>query len=348
LLSAELGVDVLDTVTNIFGIDGELVVDEYICLCPDPKHADTNPSCGINVNTGLWNCWSCGANGDIITLGMVVLRKGYLKIRKLLSPEGMDGRRALLQNRLRALQKASGAFVAETPPGERPWLPDDAREPDSYRSGAADLEEYLYERGFEPETLQAWGIRYVRVADIRTKRGTAEIRNSIAIPLLDQDGTVQAWSYRSTPSSLDWQPRYLDTSDAPLGRYWHGMHLAGSYTQVYVCEGPLDAMKVWQAGFRPSLSIMGNQLPPEKVRMLADFRKVVLFLDRDAGGELATRKIGELLWRHTSLWVARYPTKTAGDDPGELAPVDIELAIAGSIPWTAWALRAKLASPTAT
>ena len=34
-------------------------------LCP--FHADTNPSLGIDIHTGIFNCPGCGAKGDVIS-----------------------------------------------------------------------------------------------------------------------------------------------------------------------------------------------------------------------------------------------------------------------------------------
>lgn len=37
------------------------------CHCPHPAHDDNNPSASYRDN--LWNCFSCGAGGDVFTLG---------------------------------------------------------------------------------------------------------------------------------------------------------------------------------------------------------------------------------------------------------------------------------------
>lgn len=346
MLAEELGVDVLEVCQGVYGLDGDVIVDEFNMLCPNPKHADTSPSCNVNLETGYWQCWSCGAKGDIITLGQVVLRKGFLKIKALLAPGNLDARRALLQSRLRTLSKPLAAPL--TARGDvrtweaRPWLSEDHREPHSYRSGPMD---YLYDRGFEDQTIERWGCRFVRTTRVATRSGTAEITNSIGIPLLDEQGRVIAWSYRASDNSLSWQPKYLDTLDAPMAEVWHGIHLVGKGTaEVVVCEGPLDAMRLDQTGVGPVLSAMGSRMPSSKVERLSDFRKITLMFDRDTAGVLATEKIGEILWRRAAVYVARYPKFSEGTDPAELSPVDIELALANRIPWTSWTMRAMLAS----
>lgn len=36
--------------------------------CPNQRHADTEPSCSVDYNTGLWKCFGCGAQGDLLDL----------------------------------------------------------------------------------------------------------------------------------------------------------------------------------------------------------------------------------------------------------------------------------------
>jgi DNA primase len=43
--------------------------------CPMPNHDDSNPSFGVNSQTNTYNCFGCGATGDIIKLVQEV--EGY-------------------------------------------------------------------------------------------------------------------------------------------------------------------------------------------------------------------------------------------------------------------------------
>lgn len=36
--------------------------------CPLPNHEDSSPSFGVNINSNKYNCFGCGAKGDIIQL----------------------------------------------------------------------------------------------------------------------------------------------------------------------------------------------------------------------------------------------------------------------------------------
>lgn len=40
--------------------------------CPMPKHADSSPSFGVNIENNFYNCFGCGCKGDIIQLVQLV------------------------------------------------------------------------------------------------------------------------------------------------------------------------------------------------------------------------------------------------------------------------------------
>ena len=44
--------------------------DEIICSCPFPvhEHGDRNPSFGINMSKGVYNCFSCHESGNLVQL----------------------------------------------------------------------------------------------------------------------------------------------------------------------------------------------------------------------------------------------------------------------------------------
>ena len=42
----------------------------YTTHCPMPNHSDNSPSFGINEESNYYNCFGCGASGDVISLVM--------------------------------------------------------------------------------------------------------------------------------------------------------------------------------------------------------------------------------------------------------------------------------------
>lgn len=343
MLADEEDIDVGEVLSEIFGIEGTVIHDELNTTCPHPRHDDAHPSCNINLVTGLWRCLSCGARGDLVSLGHHALRLPRSRVRRLLLPQNTGSQLARARSRLRRLQSTPRASRTASEGDDRSWLPEDAREPHSYRSGPLD---YLYGRNLTPETVQAWGCRYVRRARVPGKAGLIEINNSVAIPIHTPDGRLHSWCYRATNLSPSWQPRYLYSYGA-VHRPLLGCYLPARYTEVdtptrrlgVLTEGAIDAMTVYQAGFH-ALGLGGNTRSDlhGALNIVFDFRKIVLFFDNDAGGSMATTNIGKLLWGRVPLYVARYPAHSDGADPNKLSCAQIVEAVANAVAWSTWML----------
>jgi DNA primase len=58
----------------------------YLGLCP--FHADTNPSLSINPAKNLWQCFGCGAGGDVIRFMELFDQVDFKEAVKRLSDDG--------------------------------------------------------------------------------------------------------------------------------------------------------------------------------------------------------------------------------------------------------------------
>jgi DNA primase len=81
-----------------------------------------------------------------------------------------------------------------------------------------------------------------------------------------------------------------------------------------VVEGFFDCMKVYQAGLRSVVALMGAVLYRSPERALTErFRQVVLMLDGDATGREGSRIIADRLRRHCAVRVVHLPTNVRPD-----------------------------------
>lgn len=351
--ASQLGVsDVLRVVVDIFNIDGEVHGTEFRFLCP--VHSDVHPSADINLVHGGWSCFSCGVGGDLADLGVYVIKQlpedalrmereaAKQEIISLLKPGTPQAVLTSVQAKIRAARNTSGE--AHRSPVRR-LLPS----PRSYAPGPL---AYMRERGFETETLRRWGVRFVEKQKFKRadpkpdERKTFEITNSIGIPIRNAKGAMQAWVYRATGDSASWQPKVFYTPGFDLSSNWFGLHLHHREDEIFVVEGPLDAMWMDQHGL-PALAMMGsNHKSPRKFRMLHDFRKVTVVPDYDAGGVFMAHRLGLLLRGQVPVYVARWPkavVKRTGKetpDPQDVRkPEDLKLVAERAIPWQTWCLR---------
>jgi DNA primase len=336
-LAIELGVNVLEVVKDVFGIEGDVNHDEYRHTCL--FHMDRNPSCDVNLRTGDFNCLSCKAKGDLATLGAQALGKPRNEIIELLSPRSASGRLEAVQRRVSHLRSREASERNVGP------LEENLHDPSEYEKGPLT---YLRDRGFTKRTCETYGVRYVRrtkLIRIENEEVKAfEITHSIAIPVRNASGKLEAWCYRATEASQKWQPRYLYTPEMRLADGWFGIDLAKTERSIVVVEGALDAMWLHQNGY-PAVAILGSGISPRKAAALRSFRKVTMFPDYDPAGFDWILRLGSLLHGYTGTTVCLYPRflikKMERDqkkklDPQDLPPSVLHKMIKRAVPFQWW------------
>lgn len=338
----ELGVDsVLDTLTVLFGLEGEHNGDEYNIHCPNPKHPDNTPSCGVNVDTGYWNCFACGVGGDIADLGKKVLDIPRRDVIEMLKPRSPEALLSAVQRKVAAVQMPTSRRTSAVMTLPQDYLP-------ATRSKTAVLE-LCTERHFLPETLDKWGICYVKEQELVNKKGEPfTIHDSIAIPIRDRNGHLLSWCYRTTRKSPSWQPRYLYSPGTEPSEMWFGLQHNAKAKDISIAEGALDSAWIDQCGF-PCLGLLGSKMGSRKILQLLNYRSVTLFADRDNAGASWINRIGTYLGHRMPVSVVLYDprivqTYETAENKGKLDPqmlmaIDIELSIEKAITWGTFKLR---------
>lgn len=327
----ELGIDrVEDVLENVLRLGGEVRGDEYIIVCPDPKHLDENPSCSINLDSGYWHCFSCGVGGDLVDLASLVTGVEKSRAKDALKPSSRESIQTILARRL--------AKIHERPAARKQSI----SLPGPYYDGPLSD---MRARGFRNETLKRWGIRYVAEETFPSKKEgeTFTIRHSIGIPVRDEKGHLLCWCYRRTNTSPHWQPKYLYTPGVNVSELWFGLQHHANADEIVVVEGAIDTMWLDQCGV-PALGMLGSQMGESKLMRLQRHKRVYLLGDRDQAGVMAIERIGSTLGHLMPVFVAMYPSWTDATDPQELQPVDVEIMLARAIPWARYVQRVTLGS----
>lgn len=145
---------------------------------------------------------------------------------------------------------------------------------------------YLATRGLSPDTAKRWHL------GLKKDRG----RDILLIPYLTKDGEVADVKYR-----------HLDP-DAPLPKYWRkgggesilfGEHLLPGKDQphdvLYLCEGEIDCMTLWQHGFSPALSTTAGAgtFKPRWYDIIKAYapKRIVVCYDSDPAGQKGAEEL---------------------------------------------------------
>lgn len=224
------------------------------------EHDDHSASMQVNLDTGLWLCFSCGARGGP---------------RQLFEAFGIPFDQTEidldLSGVIRMLDELNKSSRTRRPVEERKY------HPESYLDQFDIPTTYWKERGFTQETVDKFRFGY------------SPFGNYVTLPMRDMEGRL-----------LGVTKRYMNIEDSPTGDRYHypkgfqrKENLFASWLvaedetafTVALVEGAIDCAKVWQAG-HPAVAIYGSSISTHQIRQLirCNVREVVLFFDNDAAG----------------------------------------------------------------
>jgi DNA primase len=145
---------------------------------------------------------------------------------------------------------------------------------------------YLVWRGIDRATADHFGVGFFGGGGLMSRR--------VAIPIHDDDGRLVAYCGRAIDGS---EPRYRFPAGFQKSRVLFNYHraLATGSHEVILVEGFFDCMRVHQAGL-PCVALMGVQLSEaQKELLVRGFCRVVLLLDGDDAGRVASGRIARAL-----------------------------------------------------
>ena len=153
-----------------------------------------------------------------------------------------------------------------------------------------------------------------------------KFRKRLMLPVIDTRGDVVAFGSRVLDQS---EPKYMNSSETPVyskRRVLYGLNLAkkSKRPNIILCEGNLDIVTLYQAGFDNAVASMGTALTTEQIRLLSRFTKeLVLCYDNDNAGKVATERALQLLNdSEFNVKVLRLPNRKTPD--GQIVKQDAD------------------------
>ncbi|MFM7052400.1 MAG: DNA primase, partial [Planctomycetota bacterium] len=321
--------------TDLLSIVGEVVAlrpkgREHVGLCP--FHNDRTPSLAVvsHKGSGFYKCFACGAAGNAIDFVINYHRMEFVEALKFLAQRAGIELTPFEQRRA-------------TPAGE-PTRDDilraNALADRFFRRAYADEQlgararAEVSKRGFEPETVEAFGLgaappgdrlvdgvrkalkqagsdypsfeAFVQAGVIRPARtggGHVDLlRDRLVFPICDDLGRPIAFGGRVLDPEQ--QPKYLNSPESPVfhkSRALYGIHRAkrpivASKTAI-ITEGYTDVIACHRAGFTNTVATLGTALTREHARVLRRMcDTVVLLFDGDEAGQKAADRALEVFF----------------------------------------------------
>ena len=283
-----ISADVEDIVSQIQADTGLLrdvneLETDIMCTCPIHKGGmEQTPSLGINKDSGVVHCFTCGYKGDIVTLVSDCYDISYSQAyRKLVGHFIYSGGRVLDIGIDRDTTQSS-------------YIPYNTIAP--YISANAPAWNYLQGRGVDANKLyNKFPVGY----DMTT--------NSVVFYIRDLKNRYIGSKTRSIQGK-----RFANATGAKKSTYLYGAYeLLQSAWQpedpVWICESEIDALTVWSRGGY-AVAIGGSHISKAQLNILKTLgvRRLVDGLDRDEAGREGWKNICTYI-KGISTYNTKYP-----------------------------------------
>lgn len=319
----------------------------YLGLCP--FHQEKSPSFNVNPGRNTYHCFGCGAGGNAFRFIMEHDGLTFVEaVKRLADAAGIRIEEEVFDaNAERAAKERQAILLVHKEIAE--WY----HQLLMRHKAAAPAREYLKSRGISAQTAKNWQMGYapghgdslrewaaekhfsenilieagilVRGDEDSARPGMtySRFRQRLMFPIRNADGAIIAFSGRVLDPEAK-TAKYLNSPETPIfskSKVLFGLdksHRAiRKANRVIVCEGQLDMISAFEAGFENVVAPLGTAFTDFHARMLKRHaEEVVLCFDSDnAGYKAAVRAFGILAPTGLVVKVAPLPQ---GEDPDSL------------------------------
>jgi DNA primase len=254
---------------------------QALLLCP--FHAESNPSCSVNLESGIFICFSCGESGNFTKLYAEVCGVDIEEAGKLLDGEfdiDMLISRAHKKIDRELVEQKTKHIVQRAFYKKYPALIDRHKR-------------YLHKRKINNSTMVAF--------DLRSGNKNFKWDNRIIIPIYNDMCQMIGFSGRSILKDIQPKNRKFVAYDKALRSVLFGLNQFSKSILPYLIlvEGEFDAMYLQQLGYN-AVALMNSLLLSKKqiALLIKHTKKVIISLDNDEAGKRASRKIMDQLRKY--------------------------------------------------
>lgn len=279
-----------------------------------PFHNDQNPSLLVNLAEGTWYCFGCGLNGDAYKFVMLMEKKyhgtndlqAFKTYQKILSSDKFSDI-VITHDMVKALPQHKELY-AEAYDFYHGLRTVDWEHDDTEISEVAEVKQYMMARGFKPETLS------------RAKcKVTYQWSYSMVFPIMDNN-KFKGWVSRTMRSRIESKRKYLYNEGFSRATTCCGRYGAKDY--VFVVEGYMDMLKLFQFGLEDVVALLGWKMSDQQEIKLksAGIRKIISVLDNDQCGKRGTEYLKTIAGFNVTRWCYLKGIK----DPGDMDRIQFE------------------------
>ena len=308
----------------------------YICVCP--FHDDHSPSMSVSAEKQIYKCFACGATGNVFTFVAEYENVSFIEAVAIVAQKsGIDIDVGDFKQEVVSQYKEEHKIME---------LANKFYQNNLKTKAGEDALKYLTDRGISEEVIKSAGIGLSldspdALLNLLTKKNydvkllqelglvnqvngkTYDVfSRRITFPLWDKDGNIVGFSARIYRGEKD-ASKYMNSKETKIFKkgetlynYHNAKDEAKRKKEIVVVEGFMDAIRLMVSGVTNVVALQGTAMTTEQISLLKKLRaKVVLCLDNDNAGLLATANNGEELVKNG---VETFVIRLSGEkDPDE-------------------------------
>ena len=253
--------------------------------CPIPTHQGKSDSFSANTEKNVFQCFSCGAKGNVLDL-VQQMEGGSIKdsAEKLANWFGVNGERPARQDaEPRKLEQPESKPALVNVPLKDKWSK--PGKPSDGRLKGIEYHPYLDGRGFTKALCEEHGIGYC---------SKGKMAGRVVFPICNVAGDVVAYCGRAVDEGLE--PRWLQPEGFHKSLELYGIEKAAGRAVVIV-ESFWGVLACARAELPiPAVALMGKTMSEEQCKLLDRFEEYTLLLDGNAkkeSAEIGRRLLGK-------------------------------------------------------
>lgn len=291
----------------------------YLCVCP--FHDDHSPSMSVSEEKQIYKCFSCGATGNVFTFVSEYENIPFIEaVAKVAEKCGMKLSDSTYKSNVSQTFKEEHEIMELS----QKFFQNNLR-----TNAGVEALNYLKKRGLTDEIVKEFGIglsldsndalmtlltkksydnkKLLDIGLINNVSGKMYdmFSRRITFPLWDKDGNIVGFSARIYRDEKN-VSKYMNSRESKLfkkGETLYNYHNAKDYAKrekaIIVVEGFMDAIRISNIGIKNVVALQGTAMTEQQISLLKKLRvKVILCLDNDNAGLLATVNNGEELVKH--------------------------------------------------
>lgn len=321
--------------------------NRVVACCP--FHSERTPSFFVRDEGKFYHCFGCGASGNVFSFLMNIkgisfpdaveeLAHRYnVQIKHLKTFHGAEDPNQIKRSLFKINQLAQDFFI------------ESAKSPDK------EVLDYIKQRGLNPFTIKEFSLGFAPLkhnsllsflrsknisdetalkAGLVRRNSSGEIydtfRNRLMFPIWFDSRRIAGFGGRVIPSPADRDskttiPKYINSPESPI---YHKSKILFGLPQalmalrekgsIYIVEGYLDVISMWQVGVKNVVATCGTALTVDHLSKVSRLvRSVILLFDGDIAGRAAAARAFETsLNARVEIYALFLPE---GEDPDTIA-----------------------------